>query len=172
MSRKSASIRSLSSGAMIWTKDAAPNFRPMRNIRPFLNSKLLGAMKSLTDRPLGASQSQENRNCSGLSMWKMLCISRRRSAPFSGSADTPRRLKLLRISVSMRSSRGFAALMFSASMEKVRYLVLARPLFPLASWFCSISEYSVRTVLNSSALGWMLMLSELPRPAAKLRKDS
>ena len=49
---------------MIWTKEAAPNFFPMRNMRPFLNSKELGAMKSLVDSPEGASQSQEKRKVS------------------------------------------------------------------------------------------------------------
>ena len=39
------------------------------------------------------------------------------------------------MSVSMRSSRGLAVRMFSPSMPKVRYLVLARPLLPLDSWF-------------------------------------
>ena len=38
----------------------------------------------------------------------------------------------------MRSRRGLAERMLSASMEKVRYLVLMRPLLPRASWFCSI----------------------------------
>ena len=48
----------------------------------------------------------------------------------AASACTPRRRKLLRISVSMRSSRGFAAFRLSASTPKVRYLVLISPLLP------------------------------------------
>ncbi len=60
MSRKSASILSFNSGASIWTKLAAPTFLPMRNTRPLGNSKELGAIKSLVDRPEGASQSHEN----------------------------------------------------------------------------------------------------------------
>ena len=42
------------------------------------------------------------------------------------------------------TSRGFATFKLSASIPKVRYLVLTKPLLPLASWFCSISAYSLR----------------------------
>ena len=69
MSRKSASIRSFSSGAKIWRKLAAPYLLPMRKERPSLNSKEVGAMKSLVDSPLGASQSQENKKRRWSSMW-------------------------------------------------------------------------------------------------------
>ena len=107
ISRKSASIRSFSSGAKICKKLAAPSFLPMRNILPVLNSKELGAIKSLVDRPRGANQSHEKRNGSCSSMRRISCMTRRRSYPFSGAATTPSRLKLLRRSVSMRSRRGF-----------------------------------------------------------------
>ena len=90
-------------------------------------------MKSLTDRPEGASQSHEKRNGSWVSMWNIPCSRRRRSMPFRVWATTPRRLKLLRMSVSTRSRRGLAARSVSASTPKVRYLVLIRPLLPLAS---------------------------------------
>ena len=90
-------------------------------------------MKSLVDSPEGASQSQEKRNGVWPSMWKMPWSRCSRSMPFMGEQATPRRLKLLITSISMRSSRGLAALMLSASMPKVRYLVFVRPLFPLAS---------------------------------------
>ena len=60
MSRKSASIRSFSSGARIWTKETAPNFFPMQKVLPLGKEKELGAIKSLVERPEGASQSQEN----------------------------------------------------------------------------------------------------------------
>ena len=35
-------------------------------------------------------------------------------------------------------------------MPKVRYLVLIRPLLPLASWFCSMVVYSTRMLSKSS----------------------
>ena len=155
ISRKSARIRSFSSGARIWRKDTAPNFRPMRKVLPPGNSRGVGAMKSLVDRPEGASQSQEKRNGSGSSMWKIPCSRHRRSVPLRGAADTPSRLKWLSKSVSMRSSRGLADWILSASMPKVRYLVLTRPLFPRASWFCSISVYSARMLSKSSPWGGM-----------------
>ena len=107
-------------------------------------------MKSLVDSPEGASQSQEKRNGVCPSMWKMPWSRRSRSMPSMGAQATPSRLKLFMMSISMRSSRGLAVLMLSASMPKVRNLVFVRPLFPLASWFCSISEYSSRTSLNLS----------------------
>ena len=42
--------------------------------------------------------------------------------------------KLASTSASMRSRRGLASFRLSASMPKVIYLVLAKPLFPLESW--------------------------------------
>ena len=53
MSRKSASIRSFSSGARICTKLTAPYFLPMRNCLPVRNSKPDGAIKSLVDEAGG-----------------------------------------------------------------------------------------------------------------------
>ena len=157
MSRKSASIRSLSSGARICRKDTAPSFFPTPNSLPFLNSKELGAIKSLTERPLGASQSHSKLKSVCSSMWNILCIRARRCFPFRDSADTPSRLKLLSKSVSIRSSLGFAALMLAASMPNVRYLVLIRPLLPRASWLRSIFVYSVRILSKSSPCGAITM---------------
>ena len=157
MSRKSASIRSFSSGAKICKKLAQPMRLPTPKERPVRNSKELGAMKSLTERPDGASQSHEKRNGSCSSMCSIPCSSRSRSMPFMGSAATPRRLKLFRMSVSMRSSLGFAAFSPSASTPKVRYLVLMRPLLPRASWFWSIWVYSRRMLSKSSPCGEMVM---------------
>ena len=68
ISRKSANMRSFSSGASICKNDARPYFFPTAKLLPVLNSKELGAMKSLTERPEGASQSHENRNGSCSSM--------------------------------------------------------------------------------------------------------
>ena len=79
MSRKSASIRSFSSGARICKKDAQPRRLPTLKLWPVRNSKALGAMKSFTDSPEGVSQSHEKRNGSCSSMCKMPCISRSRS---------------------------------------------------------------------------------------------
>ena len=114
-------------------------------------------MKSLTDKPEGASQSHEKRNGAGSSMRSISCSSRNRSVPFSGSAATPRRLKLLRTSVSMRSKRGFAVFIPSASMPNVRYFVLISPLLPLASWSRSICVYSVRMASSSSPRSGMVI---------------
>ena len=130
---------------------------PTPKLLPVLNSKALGAMKSFTDSPEGASQSHEKRKGCGSSMWSIPCSRRRRSVPFMGSAATPRRLKLLRMSVSMRSSLGFAAFRPSASTPKVRYLVLMRPLLPRASWLCSIPVYSVRSLSKQSPCKGMAM---------------
>ena len=73
----------------------------------------------------------------------------------------------------MRSSRGLAVRMLSASMEKVRYLVLMRPLLPRASWFCSICVYSTRMGSKSSPWGGMVMLlAKVSWDAARFKKDS
>ena len=61
------------------------------------------------------------------------------------------------MSVSMRSSRGLAALILSASTPKVRYLVLTRPLLPLASWFWSMAVYSARMLSKLSPWGGITM---------------
>ena len=173
ISRKSASIRSFSSGAKIWTKETAPHLRPMRKSLPVRNSNEVGAMKSFVERPEGASQSQEKRNGACSSMWNTSCSWRRRSMPVSGSALTPRRLKLFRMSVSIRSSRGFAVFRFSASMPKVRYLVFTSPLLPFASWPCSIPVYSCRMLSKSSPWGGMSMLrAKTSSDAARFRKES
>ena len=150
ISRKSASIRSFSSGARICTKLTAPYFFPMRNCLPVRNSKPDGAIKSLVERPLGASQSHSNWKGACSSMWKMAWSWASRALPSRTSAATPSRLKLFSTSVSIRSRRGLAERMLSASMEKVRYLVLMRPLLPRASWFCSICVYSTRMGSKSS----------------------
>ena len=173
MSRKSASIRSLSSGTKICKKETAPYFLPIQNCLPVRNSKELGAIKSLVDRPLAASQSHSNRNSSCSSMWKIPCSWASRAFPSSVSAATPSRLKLLRMSVSMRSRRGLAALMLSASMPKVRYLVLIRPLLPFASWFCSMVMYSTRILSKSSPWRGMEMArAKVSSDAARFKKDS
>ena len=173
MSRKSASIRSFSSGARICKKETAPYFLPIRNCLPVRNSKLDGAMKSLVDRPDGASQSHSKRNGTCSSMWKIPWSCASRALPSRVSAATPRRLKLLRMSVSMRSRRGLAALRLSASMPKVRYLVLIRPLLPLASWFCSMVVYSTRMLSKSSPWRGMLMArAKVSSEAARFKKDS
>ena len=114
---KSASIRSLSSGARICKKETAPYLLPMRKNRPSPNRKEDGAIKSLTDRPLSGSQSHSklNRSPSG---WKMPCSSASRCFPSSVRAAAPKTLKWLRASVSIRASRARAVLMFSAFIKK------------------------------------------------------
>ena len=159
MSRKSASRRSFSSGARMFRNDTAPYFAPILKCLLEANSKLLGAMKSLTLRPEGASISHENLKVSRPSMWKMPCIRARRALPSSGSALTPSLRKLLRMSVSRRSKRGFAVLYPSASMPNVRYLFLMSPLLPRSSWSCSIREYSARRLSSSSPRRGMAMRS-------------
>ena len=159
ISSKSASRRSFSSGARMFKNDTAPYFAPILKCLLDANSKLLGAMKSLTLKPLGASKSHENLNCSCPSMWKMPCISASLARPSNGSALTPSLRKLLRMSVSRRSKRGFAVLYPSASMPNVRYLFLMRPLLPRSSWSCSILEYSARRLSSSSPRRGMAMRS-------------
>ena len=58
MSRKSAKMRSFSSGASICKKDTAPNLPPVLNTLPSRNSKDEGAMKSYTESPDGTSHFQ------------------------------------------------------------------------------------------------------------------
>ena len=53
----------------------------------------------------------------------------------------------------MRVSRARAVFRLSASMVKVRYLVLTMPLFPLASCFCRMAVYSARMSSKSSPCG-------------------
>ena len=130
-------------------------------------------MKSFVERPEGASQSHEKEKGTCSSMWNTPCSWESRARPSSGSATTPSRLKLLSRSVSIRSSRGFAARMLSASIPKVRYFVLIRPLFPFASWFCSIWVYSLRILSKSSPWGGIVMdRAKVSWDAARLRKDS
>ena len=99
--RKSANILSLISDAVIAKKLMQPYIFPIRNTLPFLNSKLLGAMKSFTDKPLSTSQFQSNINFSLSPIWNCLCISSSLSVPFKVCADTPKRLKLLSKSISI-----------------------------------------------------------------------
>ena len=155
ISRKSASIRSFSSGARICTKLTAPYF--------LSHAELLAGAELEAGRrdkvlwwkgrwgqpvPLELEGHLLVHVEDGVS-WAS------RALPSRTSAATPSRLKLFSTSVSMRSSRGLAERMLSASMEKVRYLVLIRPLLPRASWFCSICVYSTRMGSKSSpGPGW------------------
>lgn len=52
---------------------------------------------------------------------------------------------------------GIGTARLGASMPKVMYLVLTRPLFPLESWFSSIPTYSRRMELKSSFWSGMSM---------------
>ena len=67
VSSRSASTRSLSSGAVICRKLAAPYFPPIRNRLASPKRKEEGTIKSFTWRPEGASQShsKEKRSPSG-----------------------------------------------------------------------------------------------------------
>ena len=62
VSMNSAKMRSWISGAVICKKLTAPYISPMRKVRVSPKWKEDGAMKSLTERPLGASQSQSKAN--------------------------------------------------------------------------------------------------------------
>ena len=63
--------------------------------------------------------------------------------------------------------------MLSALIPKVRYLVLMRPLLPLASLFCSIVVYSSRILSKASLWGGMEMeLAKVSSDAARFKKDS
>ena len=160
-SRNSASIRSVSSGAKICKKDMAPEYSPMRKVLPSLEKvKLVGAIKSFVERPVLARSLQANLNFSWPLGWSWLCRSSSRSSPLNGTAWTPRVLKLFSTSVSTRSSRILAVRRSSASMPKVIYLRLARPLLPFSSWFLSISAYSRRMSSYSSPWGGIAMLLE------------
>ena len=101
MERKSASISSFISDAVMERKLIAQYMFPISNILFLGKARLLGTIKSLGPRPLSAHHFQSNMNLSSSPMWKMSCMSLRRSFPFSGSAMTPRCLKLFSISISM-----------------------------------------------------------------------
>ena len=173
MSRMSASIRSLMSEAVMDKNDMAPYISPTWKVRRPLKAKAAGAMKSFTDSPDSTSHFHSKAKGSRSPMWNMECIRRRRSFPFSTVAVTPMRLKLLSRSVSTWSSRGLACRMDAASMPKVRYFALVRPLLPLASWLFSIWLYSARTLSNASPAGGMRTdFSKLSASVAMFMKDS
>ena len=116
-------------------------------------------MKSFTERPDPGSHFQSKRKRSWTSpMWNMSCMSFSRASPFRTSACTPSWRKLFRISFWTWARRGFACFTDSASIPKVRYFVLVRPLFPWESCIFSMSEYSDRTSSNPSFRNGMRML--------------
>ena len=130
-------------------------------------------MKSLAERPDLGSSFQSNLNLDSPSMWNRSCMRRSRSQPFRTRAAAPRRRKLLRISFCKWSSRGLACRMDAASMPKVRYFVLVRPLLPWASCVFSIWLYSARMSSKPSFWGGMRMLrSKLSASAAMLTKEN
>ncbi len=133
ISRKSASTLSFSSGASICKKETAPYLLPVLKLLPSRNSKDEGAIKSLVDSPDGTSHFQSKLNCSLPSILIILWQSFSRSFPSRDSTDTPIRFSPFHRSFSILSNLGFATLMLSASMPKVRYLVFVKPLFPFAS---------------------------------------
>ena len=158
-SRSSASSRSVSSGAKICKKDTAPEWSATRKVFPSLENDMPeGAIKSLVESPVFGRSAQVKRNFSCPSGWSWLCRSSRRSRPFKGLAWTPRVLKFASTSVSIRSSRIFAVLRSSASMPKVIYLRLVRPLLPFWSCPFNISAYSLRIPSYSSPRAGISML--------------
>ena len=94
----------------------------------------------------------------GASGWSWLCRSSRRSSPFKDLACAPRALKFPSTSVSIRSRRIFAVRRSSASIPKVMYFRLVRPLLPFWSWFFNISAYSLRIPSYSSPRAGISML--------------
>ena len=171
--KRSASRRSLSSGASICKNDTAPVLSPMPNIRPFLKANEGGAMKSFVESPDGTSHFQLNKNFLSPSGWKMPCSTSSRSFPSRGRFAAPKILRWFNISVSSRFSRDFAFLRLSASSVKVRYLCFTSPLLPFASWFWSMAAYSSRTSSKPSCCGGMAILFEKsPCPATRFTKVS
>ena len=90
--RKSASISSDSSGERMFRKLTAPYLPPSPNSRAFPKRNDDGAIKSLVERPEGASHFQSNENGSP-SGWKMLCMTSRRAFASSPHATAPMLLK-------------------------------------------------------------------------------
>ena len=73
----------------------------------------------------------------------------------------------------MRVRRARAVFRLSASMVKVRYLVLTMPLLPLASCFCRMAVYSARMSSKSSPCGAISKLfAYCTGSTSRLRKDS
>ena len=137
VSSSSVSIRSSISGALICRKDTAQNLSAIVNFRASPKRKEEGAIKSWTDRPEGASQlhSKANRSPSGCRMpWSISS----HSLPPSSFARAPMTLKWLRASMTIRENRARAVLLSRASMVRVRYFVLIRPLLPRSSCLRSI----------------------------------
>ena len=158
-SRRSAKSRSVSSGAKICKKETAPEWSPTRNVFPsFEKDSPDGEMKSLVERPVLGRSDHWKWNFSWPSGWSWLWRSSRRSSPFKDLDWTPRVLKFASTSVSMRSRRIFAVRRSSASIPKVMYLRLVRPLFPFCNWFFNISPYSLRIPSYSSPRGGISML--------------
>ena len=173
MSSISASIRSLMSDAVMDRKDSAPYILPTWKERRPVKAKAVGAMKSFTERPDSTSHFHSNWKGVLSPMWNMECIRRSRSLPLRTEAETPIRLKLFSRLVSTWISRGLACFMESASMPKVRYLALVRPLLPRESWPLSIWLYSTRTLSNwSLASGMRTERSKLSASVAMFMKDS
>src|SRR5699024_2950813 len=107
---------------------------PVLKLLPSLNSKEDGAIKSLVDKPDGASHFHSKLKGTLPSICKILWHSFNLSFPSIESTTTPNLLNPFQRSFSIRSRRGFAIFMLSASIPKVRYLLFIKPLFPLASW--------------------------------------
>ena len=78
-SRKSASIRSVSSGASSCRKDTPPQVCPILKYFPSRKVKLSGAMKSLLESPVCQMASQANWNFLSPAGWSMPCSTARRS---------------------------------------------------------------------------------------------
>jgi len=128
----SARIRSSISGAVICKKEAAQNLVPIWNCRAEAKRKAEGAIKSLTCRPEGASQSQSkaNRSPSGC---RMPCSSSSHSRPSSTFARAPMTLKWFNASRVIRENLALAARISDSVMVRTSSLVFTMPLLPFSS---------------------------------------
>ena len=149
VSSSSARIRSSISGALIWRKDAAQYFPPMRKRLACPKRKEDGAIKSFTWRPEGASQSQskEKRSPSGC---MMPCSSASHSRPSRAFANAPITLNWFRASRMIRENRVLAVRISFASMVRTNSFVFTNPLFPRSNCLRKIWVYSSRRGSNLS----------------------
>ena len=110
--------RAKMSNASMERKLIAHHVSPILKYLPVGNSKELGATKSFGESPVFTRYFQSKWNLDISPICICLCISSSLSYPFNVRAKTPRVLKLLRISISICTSLGFADFMESAWMAQ------------------------------------------------------
>ena len=93
------------------------------------------------------SHSKRNGTCS--SMWKIPWSCCHARLAVQGLGGHTQALEVVQdVGLNALQGEAWRLLRLSASIPKVRYLVLIRPLLPFASWFCSMVMYSTRITVK------------------------